>query len=855
MATAGIPEPPAKAKRRRGRIVLWSVLVVLLLAAFAPPWINVNRFRQRVVQAISQALGRNVSASEISLRLLPRPGLVLSNFVVADDPQYSPEPMLRADEVAAYIRLSSLWRGSLEIGTLSLDNPSLNLVRRADGHWNVEELVQRASQVSSAPTAAPRPESRPRFPYIQATGGRVNFKLGQVKKAFSFTDADFALWHESETDWGVRLLAKPMRTDLALNDTGLLRVEGHFQRAEQFRDTPGILRVEFTRGQLGQITKLIYGRDRGWRGSTSATARLTGTPAAISVVLDADVEDFRRYDIALGEPLSLRVHCTGTYSSVSAALSDAVCESPVKPGTLRISGNATNWGTDSYQIAITAQQIPMDRVIAFARHVKKDLPIDLNAAGSTDAAFEVRKPVSQPERWSGGGRASNLVLHSAVLEKDLQIGEIVFAVPGSATTQTPSGSRLKHASQAPLPSGFALIVSPFPLSVGGVSPAVASGFVNEDSYRGIVTGGAELTRLVQVARALGMATPGVGLSGRADLELELAGSWAGFSAPVTSGKIQLRDVIAELQGVNEPLRIDSAKATIADGTVNVGSFAGAFATGPALGGTASFPMHCVSSETCVIRFDLHTDELSLARVNQLLNPSARPQPWYRLLSIGEQRQDALLKLRADGKFEVTHVQLGRLLADNLHGQLQMHAGKVQLDILRSDLLGGHHTGRWTGDFTQSPARFEGGGDLQKIAMDQVSALMHENWASGQLAAKYALAMQGADALGLLNTATGSASFTWTGGSLRKVALEGHPPPLAFSSLTGILQIGHSKLDFDNCEMKTGGVVYDVKGTATYDRTLNFRLQRTGGTSYVVAGPLDQPKVEAVPPNSTQAQLQ
>src|SRR5262249_51780360 len=158
-------------------------------------------------------------------------------------------------------------------------------------------------------------EVRPRFPYIEATGGRINFKLGQVKKAFSFTEADFALWRESENEWGLRLLAKPMRTDVEISDTGMLRVEGQFQSASQLRDTPLVLKAEFSKGQLGQLTKLIYGRDRGWRGGTRASANLTGTPAALGVVLDAAVDDFRRYDIALGQPLRMQVHCTGTFST------------------------------------------------------------------------------------------------------------------------------------------------------------------------------------------------------------------------------------------------------------------------------------------------------------------------------------------------------------------------------------------------------------------------------------------------------------------------------------------------------------------------------------------------------------
>ena len=144
---------------RGSRRALWIsiALGVLLLAMFLPPFVNVNRYRNRVTSAIGNALGRQVTVSNIELKLLPRPGMVLSTFVVADDPSYGAEPMLRAETVTAYLRVSSLWRGRLEIGTLALDNPSLNLVRRADGHWNLEELVERTSQVPSAPTAKPSP--------------------------------------------------------------------------------------------------------------------------------------------------------------------------------------------------------------------------------------------------------------------------------------------------------------------------------------------------------------------------------------------------------------------------------------------------------------------------------------------------------------------------------------------------------------------------------------------------------------------------------------------------------------------------------------------------------------------------
>ena len=325
---------------------------------------------------------------------------MLSNFVVAENPSYGAEPMLRADTVTAYLRLTSLWRGRLEIGTLDLDSPSLNLVRRSDGHWNVEELVERASQVSSAPTTQARPEVRPRFPYVEASSGRINFKLGQVKKAFAFTDADFALWLESEEQWGIRLEARPMRTDVDVHDTGILKLDGHFQRAASLRDTPLDLKLTFSGGPLGQLTKLIYGRDRGWRGNVQSNATLTGTPAALGVTLDAQVDNFRRYDIALGEALRLLVHCTGTYSSPDDALHELQCQSPVGAGVLEVRGNAQGWAGDAYDLSVSAERIPAARMVALARHAKKDLPADLTATGEFEGTFSVRKSPGGMPVWA-----------------------------------------------------------------------------------------------------------------------------------------------------------------------------------------------------------------------------------------------------------------------------------------------------------------------------------------------------------------------------------------------------------------------------------------------------------------------
>src|SRR4051812_29370830 len=199
--------------RSRNARIVTAIVFTVLLGIFVPPLVTANRYKAQIAGAISNSLGRRASFRDIHVRLLPQPGFDITDFVVEDDAAFSAEPMIHAEEVTAYLRLTSLWQGRLEIAQLSLKNASLNLVRNERGEWNLAAPLARASQAPAAPTGAKRPEGRPRFPYISADDARINFKAGNEKKAFALSEADFALWLANENEWRMRLEARPIRTD------------------------------------------------------------------------------------------------------------------------------------------------------------------------------------------------------------------------------------------------------------------------------------------------------------------------------------------------------------------------------------------------------------------------------------------------------------------------------------------------------------------------------------------------------------------------------------------------------------------------------------------------------------------
>ena len=291
------------APSRRTKLVA-ALVGVLLLSIFLPPNINGTRFRDRLAPALSAALGRTVTIGQVKYRLLPRPGFDLYDFRVADEPAFGAEPLLMCGKVTADLRVTSLWQGRLEIATLKLTDdaapPSLNLVL-ANGHWNLESLIVRAGQVPSAPTAKRRAEQRARFPYIEASGGRINLKIGTEKKPYTITNTDFALWLASEDLWHVRMEGHPVRTDMNLNDTGTVKLEGDLQRSHELANMPVAMNLSWEKTQLGQFSSLLLGQDRGWRGDLQGSAQLAGTPANLRVTAAAEAT----LQMAWGTPLFL----------------------------------------------------------------------------------------------------------------------------------------------------------------------------------------------------------------------------------------------------------------------------------------------------------------------------------------------------------------------------------------------------------------------------------------------------------------------------------------------------------------------------------------------------------------------
>ncbi|HWR35927.1 MAG TPA: AsmA family protein [Clostridia bacterium] len=832
--------------RPRGGHVALAIIVVILLGIFVPPFVNVNRYRVRIADALSGALGRPVTVEQISLRLLPQPGFDMQNVVVGDDPAFSAEPMLTAEEVTANLRISSLWRGRLEIARLSLKYPSLNLVFTPQGKLNLESLLWRASRTSAAPTTA-KPQGRIRFPYIGVVGGRINIKFGLEKQVFALTDADFAIWSPWEDEWRMRLEAHPMRTDVAINDTGTLRAEGSFHRAELLANIPLNVRWSLERGQLGQITKLIYGRDRGWRGTVAISGTVTGVAGIPKLAFDADLQDFRRYDIVGGEPLRVRAQCSGDYQHgrKGEAGGYGSCRIPLGSGTVVLDTMLFRDHPAEFTLGARLVDVPADALAALAKHAKRDLPPDLTASGVVNGTFKVSRLATGASEFRGDGRASALVLKSSFLEKDLAIGNV------DLVAITPSRN-VKASAKAALVQPR-LDLRPFPVSLGAASPVGADGWVSASGYEFTIQGDTEIARLLQAARALGVGVPHFGLYGNAKVNVAVVGDWKGFVQPTAVGTAQLRAVRAEVPGIASPVQIASAMATLSQNEIRLQSIVASVDT-LNMTGTATVPRHCEGGESCVTRFDLQADELSVAKLNDLLNPRLKRRPWYRFF--GRETENSILAaIQATGHIGAKRASVGAVTATRFSSDFALQNGKVQLHNLQADALGGHHAGEWQADFTGSTPKYAGQGTLSRASLAQVAALRKETWGTGTLSTRYKAQMQGWTGEELLRSLAGNGAIELNDSTLRHVALDGKGTPLHIRRYSAKSSLEKGTLRLEQSKLETVSGIYEVSGTASLDQALELQLTRADGTAFKLTGTLEKPQVATVPaPPAAEASL-
>src|SRR5438309_11241513 len=144
--------------------VVVAVLVVgvlLFLATF-----DANRYRGLVQDQLQKNLGRNVQLGKLHLALFP-PRLQVDSLTIADDPKFGdPHPFVQAEQLDVSVKLLPLLHKSVEVDSLDLRRPKVELIKNAQGTWNFSTIGNKSEQQQQQPKSS--------------GGSNQQFTLGQL---------------------------------------------------------------------------------------------------------------------------------------------------------------------------------------------------------------------------------------------------------------------------------------------------------------------------------------------------------------------------------------------------------------------------------------------------------------------------------------------------------------------------------------------------------------------------------------------------------------------------------------------------------------------------------------------------
>jgi uncharacterized protein involved in outer membrane biogenesis len=821
---------------RRGAVSVCFLLLALLL--IRP---QAGHLRGKISDSIGRALGKHVEIGSVHLLFLPRPGFALENLAIRDD---SAEPLLRSPEVTAWLRVSALMRGRIEISRLSLSDASLNLTRDPQGKWNLQDLLERTSRIPTGPR--PYRESRTEFPYIEATRARINFKIGSEKTHFALTDARFAVWQQSDNVWGLRLRAQPIRTDANLTDAGLIDVNGIWQRSSALQKTPLQFSFQWNQAQIGQASKLVYGNDKGWRGNVIVTGTVAGTPEKLQITTDGSVDGFRRHDVLGGSNLRLAAHCTAQYASTQKMLSDLDCTGPAGAGSIEMKGGAS-WSPLAYNFSLVTTKLPAQSVLALLRRATENVPDDLIASGNIDSTVALtRSGVARQDQFDlrGDGEAQNVKLSSGRAGSEVSLGTIPFVL-GSGSSK----GQHKRTSTA----GPELEIGPINFSLGRPGPLQARGSFSKAGYTASLHGEAEIKRLLQAAHMVGIPASALAAEGGSTVDLKVAGDWNKSQPLRALGSVQLRSVRAQVRGWNAPLQITSAYLILDQEFIKVQNV-NASAAGATWRGSMQISRPCPVASACKFQFNLRSSAVSAAALNNLMNPRARKRSWYKFFSAGETQIPFLAQARATGAIAIDKLELGRSTCAHFTSNVELNAGKLTLKNVGGEMLNGSLSGQLKADFLAKPPTYQGTGNFDGVSLADVADLMHDGWIAGTGNANYKFTSAGWGLQELIDSADLSGSFSIENGGFPHVVLTTTSGPLRASDFSGSISFRDGKFRIADAKLTSSGGVYKVGGSASMDGSLNLKMSGEGATGYSLSGTLVKTRVSPVTNSATQAAL-
>ncbi|HLW54650.1 MAG TPA: AsmA family protein [Candidatus Angelobacter sp.] len=672
------------------------VIIVLLVAAalIVPRFIDVNQYHVKIQNELEKRLGRQVSLGEMNLRLLP-PSFQVASVEIGEDKTFTTgRPFAQAEKLAVSVKLWPLLRKEVEVNSLELVHPHIELVRNAQGVWNFATLGQQPKS-EPATKAAPAQQPAQQAPAQGSSAGQLTLaNLDITDGQVAITDLQK---HQSRAvydhiDLSVRDFAPDQQFSLNVaahlpgqgkQTVGLAGRGGPIQQAD-LMNTPfdGELKLDqvslsgaqkFLNSQaLNGIDAQVSGQAKvkavGSKIASNGTIRLDdplihGTKVGYPITLDYDVADDLSSDVIQINKGNLKLGSTpitiaGTVNS--------------KPNPAQIDLKLTAANASIAEAARLASAFG----VAFGQGMEVNGQVNMN--------IQARGSASQPE-MNGQLSASNLSISGKDLPQPVKVNSIDLAL-------TPDTIRSNDFTAS---EGSTNVTANFALAHYTTA--------NSTITASLKAPGARIGELLNIGQAAGIAVlNGMSGDGTLTLDVRVQGPTKNPSALAFSGTGKIQNASLKMPSLTKPIQVRNTDLNFSQNAASLQNIA------LTLGQTnASGTVTLKNFAAPQVQFALKADKVDVAELQQTFGAAPAPQKrasvqhdFWQIIpraeaqsAAGKGNQPSLLTtMTGGGTVEIGTIQYNDLLLTNARTNVTLDHGLIKMNPLTADLYNGKETG-------------------------------------------------------------------------------------------------------------------------------------------------------------------
>jgi len=712
--------------RKLGIAILVIVVLVIAAALIVPHVIDINQYHNRIQAELQKRLGRTVTLGEMRLSLFP-PSFQVQNPVIGEDSRFSfnqNRPFATAEKLAVSIKLLPLLHKDLQVKSLELDHPHIELVRDQQGTWNFATLGQQPKpagsqpapspakasnkppksaktappQPSPQPAATPEPSSKPAagqltLANLSIVDGQVaitDLQKHQSRAVYDHIDVnvnDFA--PDKQFSMKVTAHLPPDQKTGGGKQTVMLQGKGGpIQQADMLNTTfDGKLtldQVSVAAAQKFLNSQALSGTDALITGD--ATVKNSG--GKLSSNGNIQLQKPRIKNVDVGYPITLNYDLTDdlTNDVIQIRKGDVrLGETPVTiSGTLNTRPNPSQ-----IDLKLTASNASIAEAARLASAFGVAFGQGMDVKGTVNADITAKGAADKPA-MNGQLSAHNLDISGKSIPQPVKISAIDLAL-------TPETIKSNDFSAT---TGSTTVNVNFALSQYTSPNSVINATLR--------TPNAKVAELLNIAKAAGVsAAENISGDGVLTLDVHAQGPTKNMSALAFSGTGKLQNATLKLASLTKPIQVRNADLGFSQNSATLSNLAASVGQTNA---TGNLTMKNFAAPQ--VQFTLNADKVDVAELQQLTATAPAQQKraaiehsFWRIVPEAEAQarpvapnQGSILdKMTGGGTAAIGTVKYNDLLLSNVHSNITLDRGVVRLNPVTADLYNGKETGNITID--------------------------------------------------------------------------------------------------------------------------------------------------------------